>query len=299
MTSGETHHSLRWLAYQLATPAEVILEVSANADTRYRPFWKKRNGKERFIDNPTKELSALQRRIRDELLAPIPLSPIVHGCVKGRSQVTNAGVHTRAKRVSSADVKRCYQSITHRQVYAVFVTAVGLGPELARLLTRITTRRGHLPTGAPTSDVLANLVLSPIDRRLEEIASELGLSVTRFLDNIDYSGPRSNEAIRPTVEALQQIGLSVRHKKTFSRGPHSAHIVTGLTVNGAKASQPKVSRDRVRLRVYELIHARNRGEDTHNRGRSVLGHLANLRRTNEGAAARLVRHLSAAGIRLR
>jgi len=293
------HNTFRWLSYKLRVPVDVLLELEANAEQHYKPFWKKfRNGKRRFIEPPDDKLMMVQKAIRAELLTPIPLSPIVHGCVKGRSPLTNATALVKATNVGSVDVKNFFPSVTNKMVYRVYAEVVGVGPDLASVLTRLTTRGGHLPQGAPTSDALANLVLSPVDRDVERIASELNLRPSRYLDNYDFAGVRTREAIGPTILALQRAMLAVRHKKTFNAGPRTAHIVTGLTVNSSRASVRHSDREIARLKVYELIHARRLGVDTSDLERSLRGRLAHIARTNAGFVLRMTRHLMLAGIGL-
>ncbi|MEQ1575878.1 MAG: hypothetical protein ABL993_16700, partial [Vicinamibacterales bacterium] len=189
----EFHYSLAWLSYELGIPGDVLCELAASAETHYRPFYKYKKGNRRLIDNPDCQLKAVQTEIRNRLLAPLPLSLIVHGCVKRRSAFTNAHVHTKARNLASIDVKRFYPNVTNRMVYALLRDRLRLGPDLARLLTLLTTRLGHLPHGAPTSDAIANLVLAPLDDQIEQLASDLDLRASRYLDNIDLAGVRARE----------------------------------------------------------------------------------------------------------
>jgi hypothetical protein len=127
------HNTLQWLSYRLQVPVEVLVELAANAEAHYNPFWKTfPNGKVRFIEWPDEQLMEVQKRIRAELLVPIPLSPIVHGCVKGRSQLTHAKGLVKASSLASVDVKDFFPSVTRKMVYRVYVWAVGVGPDLAR-----------------------------------------------------------------------------------------------------------------------------------------------------------------------
>jgi RNA-directed DNA polymerase len=293
------HNTLRWLSYKLRVALEVLLELEANAEQHYKPFWKKfKNGKWRFIEKPDDQLMIVQKAIRAELLVPIPLSPIVHGCVKGRSQFTNAATLIKSRSLGSIDVKNFFPSVTNKMVYRVFIEAVGVGPDLAGFLTRLTTRGGHLPQGAPTSDALANLVLSPVDRDVERIASALNLRPSRYLDNYDFAGDQTRDAIGPTIFALQRVRLAVRHRKTFNAGPRAPHVVTGLTVNSSRPSIRHSDREFARLKVYELISARRLGADTRDLERSLRGRLGHIGRTNAGFAIRMARQLALAGIAL-
>jgi RNA-directed DNA polymerase len=288
--------SLRWLSYAIQVPVERIRDLASRADRCYHPFLKVRRGKDRSIDNPNSELKTVQSLIRDNLLAPIPLSDIVHGCVKGRSALTNAMQHVGQRSVSSVDIRKCYPSITNRMVFRFFRDQLKLGPKLAAVLTRLTTKDGHLPTGAPTSDALANLILSPVDHDVVLIAERFGLQKTRFVDNIDFAGPRSREAIGPTIRSLQELGVAVAHRKVFNAGANRPHQVTGYTVNGRRPSLSRKHRDNVRAACHQAIRAHERGESLDEMMPNLRGRLAHVRRTNPQTAERLQGMLLDAGV---
>jgi len=286
------HNTLQWLSFKLQVPIEELEALVANAEQHYRPYWKTfPNGKQRYIEWPDDRLMHVQQRIRSELLLPVPLSPIVHGCVKGRSNLTNASGLVKSPSLGSADVKHFFPSVTNKMVYRAYVEFVGVGPDLARILTLLTTRSGHLPQGAPTSDALGNIALTPVDREVEKIAKALDLRPRRYVDNYDFAGARAREAIEPTIRALRNFGLAVRHKKTFNAGPRSAHIATGYAVNSSRPSVARNARDFARNQVYELIRQRRRGADTKKLERSLRGRLIHLSRTNGGFVVRMKREL--------
>ena len=269
--------------------------MSADADSHYLRWIRQSSGKQREIHIPSDALKLIQHRIRQRLLATLPLPNFVNGCVKGRSALSNALAHIEKSNVASIDVKDCFPSITHHMVYS-FWRRLSFGPSLASMLTKLTTHAGHLPQGTPTSDILANLILAPTDAVIDAVAKDLDLTPTRYLDDIDLSGPRAHEAIPRIVRALRQQGLAVRHRKTYCVGPRDAHLVTGYNVNGSYPSVPKRHRAKVRAVVHRLITARQNSESTAHIEESVIGHLEYLRRTNPGTVVRLERKLAEAGI---
>ena len=288
-------YSIRWLSFKLGVSVAKLKVMSADADSHYRLWVRRCAGKCREIHVPSDALKFLQRRIRQRLLVTLPLPEFVNGCVKGRSALSNALAHVEQGVVASIDVKDCYPSITHHMVYS-FWRRLSFGSSLASTLTKLTTHAGHLPQGTPTSDVLANLILAPTDDAIDAVAKDLDLTPTRYLDNIDLSGPRAHEAIPQVVSALRQQGLAVRHRKTYCAGSQNAHLVTGYNVNGSYPSVPKRHRAKVRAAVHRLIVARQSGESTAHRKEAVKGHLEYLRKTNPGTVVRLERELAEAGI---
>lgn len=130
-----------------------------------------------------------------------------------------------------------------------------------------------------------------------QIAAGLGLIVTRYVDNIDFSGVRSREAILPTIAALQAAGLSVRHKKVMNAGSRRAHVVTGNLVDGRHLRLPRQKRANVRTAVHEIIQRYEEGlpisTKAMNRLRGRLQHLRTQGHPRD--AQRLMVELEAAG----
>ncbi len=278
MTEPALHHSDNWLASLLGYDRRHLRLLADTAKDSYRENSRVIRGKRRTIVEPLDDLKAVQKVIRRRLLLPVKLSPIVYSDIPGRSATANAAQHLHQPSVASIDIRECYPSMTNAMVFRVFREQLRLGDDLAGVLTRLTTLSGHLPQGAPTSGALANLVLSPVDARLEEIAAELELGVTRYVDNIDFSGPLSREAILPTIAILQRRGFSVRHKKVFNAGYAVAHVVTGSLVDGRAVRLPADKRKNVQAAVHELTQRAEQGLPISERSlRSINGRLVHLR----------------------
>jgi hypothetical protein len=65
----------------------------------------------------------------------------------------------------------------------------GFGHDVSRLSTRLTTLRGRLPQGAPTSTAIANLVLSlPLDRPMTAKTRRLKTRFGRLLMTLRCQG---------------------------------------------------------------------------------------------------------------
>lgn len=298
MRTPVEHYSDRWLSFRLSHPRERLRVLASTAERLYISGWRTIKGKQRFITEPFEELKTVQRAIREQLLLPIPLSSIVYSDVPRRSATMNAAQHVNQPSLASIDIRDCYPSMTNSMVFRVFRGPVGLGNNLAHMLTRLTTLSGHLPQGTPTSGAIANLILSPVDVILEQIADGPGLVVTRYVDNIDFSGVRSREAILPTIAALQAIGFSVRHKKVMNAGYRRAHVVTGNLVDGRLLRLPRQKRANVRAAVHEIVQRYQGGLPIGTKAMNRLrGRLQYLRTQGHPRdAERLIGQLEAAGI---
>jgi len=291
-------HSLRGLAWILGVPLERLEALARNTDRHYHPFEKKSAGKApRPIDNPDDDLKEVQRLIRRHFLADRQLDPSVLACVRGGSPFKNAALHANQRNLARVDVKKCFPSITSKMISRLWIR-LGFGPKAASLLTRLTTWRGHLPQGAPTSDMLANLYLADVDLRVGQVAADLELRNSRCMDDIAVSGDgRTREAMPEIIKAVRDLGLAVRHKKTKNAGARKPHELTGYGVTGSQGPKvPQKKIQEIRTNVAQTVLAHRRGEDIEPRMRSIRGSLNYLGRTNQGTKRRLEQQLALAGI---
>lgn len=290
-------HSLRRFEREIGIPLERLRKLAANAEGHYHPFDARRGDKTRLIDNPDEELKQVQRRIRETVLAQHCVDAAVRACVKGGSPLKHAAAVANQLNVAETDLKNCYPKITNKMVFRR-LRDLGYGREPASLLTRICTRKGHLPQGAPTSDLIANQVLAPLDEIANRIAAERGLTYSRCMDGFVVGGTHdTREALAQIIDAIRAAGLAVRRRKTRNAGATRAHEVTGYSVNGKHGPKVrKAKRDEIRTAVYQMVLAHRRGESIDDRVATVKGYFAHLKPTNFGLVRRLVRQITVAGI---
>jgi RNA-directed DNA polymerase len=173
-----------------------------------------------------------------------------------------------------------------------------LGPSDVRLITNLragestdwsrlpnVARLGHLPQGAPSSPMLANLAVRALDEELLALAGATGCRYTRYADDITFSTARRDFSRETGIGLVGQIyrllsrhGLSPNTAKTEIRGPGDRRIVLGLLVNKGQPRLVRDFRERMRMHLYYL-HKHGPAEHARKRGfRTVFG----LRRHLEG-----------------
>ena len=101
---------------------------------------------------------------------------------RGPSPATNAMVHAGSKCVVKLDLVSFFPSVTCAMVYASWETQFGFGPPITPVLTRLTTHKGHLPQGSPTSGYLANLALIPCIPQIRAVVESLGCTVSFYVE---------------------------------------------------------------------------------------------------------------------
>jgi RNA-directed DNA polymerase len=282
----------------LSTPAELALALGMNIPRlRWLAFHTeaatvshyirftipKRSGGTRTLATPHRTLAEAQRWVFAQIVSKLPVEAPAHGFVAGRSILTNAREHANRAIVVNLDLEDFFPSIGFPRVRSVF-KCVGYSPCVATILALLCTEcprrvmdydgvryfaatgtRG-LPQGACTSPGLSNQVARRLDRRLAGLAGKLGVSYTRYADDLAFSG---NEELEGRVGYLiarvrhiaQDEGFTVNETKSRVLRGNTAQVVTGLVVN----DRPGVARAEVR-RLRAILHrARTDGLENQNR----------------------------------
>jgi RNA-directed DNA polymerase len=265
---------LRWLAFH----AEVATRV------HYVSFTvPKKSGGTRTLSAPHRKLAAAQQWALANVVGRLPCVEAAHGFIPGRSTLTNARPHAGKAMVVNMDLEGFFPSISFPRVRSVF-QRLGYSPAVATILALLCTEcprkqvvydgktyhvatgpRG-LPQGACTSPDLSNQVARRLDKRLSGLAAKLGLTYTRYADDLTFSG---NDELTSRVGYLmarvrhiaREEGFTVNERKTRVLRRNAAQKVTGLVVN----DRPGVARKEVR-RLRAILHrARTEGLDAQNR----------------------------------
>ena len=258
-----------------------------------RPFAKKPPKKPRPIDNPTGKLKEAQERINKLLLSPVILPDHIFGAVRYRSIIGNAQCHQGAALLVTLDVRQCFPSITNVHVYQVWANILGCSPVVASLLTKLTTFNRHLPQGAPTSPVLANLFIWSVDEEIRNTCTELGIAYSTWIDDLAFSGDKSREVIQDVVAVLKQSGIRLSHKKIKIMGSRQSKTLTGTRFGNQALRAPKETYDRARAGIHKLESNLISETDKERYCRSLSALIAHIQRICPKDARPLRENLSA------
>jgi RNA-directed DNA polymerase len=228
------------IAQILGISLERLRELADNAERYYREFDRVVKGKERRLVEATGLLKVVQRRTLDRILMRIPPFEGAYGAIKGKSIKENAQEHARSQHILKLDIRSFYPSIHRKKVYKFFFMEQKCSPDVAKLLTELTTRKHSLPLGTSTSPMLADLIVRGIDMRIQGMATKAGLKYTRYVDDITISGGFSLEEFKPLlIRILKQSGFRVKNQKIVSYGPNDRErIITGAAVRNCKVTVP-------------------------------------------------------------
>jgi len=244
------------LAYELKVELSEIDHIIKNIDNFYyqkETIKKNDNGEpkvkngiiqKRVLNPSIKRLKVIQKRLQKNVLQKLTIPDYAFGAVKGKDNISNAKRHQGKKYIFTTDLTNFFPSVNHKQVFEMFVS-FDFSPTVARLLTKLTTYKGKLPQGAPTSPIVANLVFVKTGKRLQEIAIENNLTFTSFVDDLTFSSPTDfNDKIQDLLDAVVEDGFKISHKKTNYKT--KLPTVTGIIVKNNNLDLPKEFKDKMK-----------------------------------------------------
>ncbi|MDP9080307.1 MAG: reverse transcriptase family protein [Bacteroidota bacterium] len=222
----------------------------------------------RKITSPVYRLKIVQQNI-DTWFKEFELPGSMYGGVPGRNNFDNAVPHKNNNFFLSIDLRNFFGNITNSVVHQTLVSN-GFTREEASFITRITTFKGSLPQGAPTSTTLANMSFAPVALLLENFCQERNITFTVFVDDLTFSSKKcfKNE-IGDILLLLKNNGFYVNHKKIHYK-KHSFEI-TGLYVKRGKLHlHREVLKNIHKPGIKEYIHAFNKNAEKYQIKKAAL-----------------------------
>ncbi len=295
--------SLEALEKLVGYRASDISYFAQHADEHYSPFAKKAqvrpfakknvSKKVRWITQPINPLKEIQRRINNHILAQVNLPDYICGGVKGKSTTFNALIHQRSSVLVTIDIQNYFPSIHKGHIYRVWCEILGCSAEVSDILTKLTTYKGYLPQGAPTSTSLANIFLYSVDAPIRAECARLGISYSVWVDDIAFSGNNARRIIPIAIGTLKSVGLTISRRKFRVIGPGERKVITGVVL-GPKLSVPSDYANGLRAGIHKLRVGQIPVEQLEKYLRQLEGSIAYVRGINPDKADRLLRDLEIA-----
>lgn len=240
------------LARALDCSEEEIAYWRRVGDRGYRPVILLRHDKRREMDVPRKPLKRLQRMILRYLGRRIRISRCSFSA-KGRDVIGHATRHLHQGYVCTFDIKDCFPSISSARIVDA-LTAAGMARDEAILVTQLSSARGRLPQGPPTSPFIQNVVFFTLDRELSRLASANQLRYSRYADDLALSGNYNFESTLPEIwAAVERHGFRLNEAKSKFYQPGEVPVITGIQL-GDTAMPSKEFIDNLEIDVDARIH---------------------------------------------
>ncbi len=243
------------LAYILKIPAKELQVIIDNIDKYYykkvelklhkdgTPKMKNGLQQKRVLYPSVNRLKIVQKRILTNILSQITMPDYAYGAIKGRDNVQNAKKHQGKKFIFTTDLRSFYPSVSNRKVFEMF-RILNFSHTVSRLLTQLTTYKGQLPQGAPTSPAIANLVFMKTGNILQTFALKNQLTFSSYIDDLTFSSPFNfKEKTGSIINAILHDNFKISHDKTNYKTKNP--VVTGLTVNNNSLSLPNSFKEKL------------------------------------------------------
>ncbi|MCP2727510.1 reverse transcriptase family protein [Limnofasciculus baicalensis] len=263
-TMGITVGQLRFLAFSRKT----------STISHYIRFKiPKKTGGERLISAPMPRMKNAQHWILVNILEKLELHDTAHGFRRDRSIVSNAQPHVRSDVIINFDLKDFFPSISYKRVKGLFhsfgyseaaATIFGLlctEPEITEVELDgksyyIAMSDRHLPQGSPASPAITNLLCRRLDRRLSQMAENLGFVYTRYADDLTFSASGDSlrhicNILRRTESIVTHEGFTINQEKTRILRKNRQQEVTGVVVN-ERPTIAKKDLKRFRATLYQI-----------------------------------------------
>lgn len=241
--------TLPQLAAYIGIKVETLVGKAKNQ--QYQKFYlPKGKGEKRLIETPEAGLKTLQGQLNKHFQAAYLM--VRPACAYGaliacsdetepRNIYTNAMRHIGSRWLLNVDLRNFFPSISSNKV----LNALQTGPfhfdaQSAAALTLLTTHENRLPTGAPTSSIIANIMCLPLDSYLQELADKYNWTYTRYIDDLTFSGDKrfSMSHLSLIEKGIKEVGLSINTDKLHMGRVSDKPVVTGLVL---RKKRPDVS----------------------------------------------------------
>lgn len=233
---------------------------------------KKPGGKDRTVYIPCPKLKAIQKRIH-ALLLNIENPSYLTAPVKGRSAAENAYIHRYSQEHYQLDIQNFFDSVRVSKVYDFFFQQLKCSQDVAGLMKELVTYYGKLPTGAPSSPIIAFYAYLDLWEKINLEVQQSNCIFTLYIDDLTISGSSVPKSLVWKVKQLIKNHGLAYHKGKFSRGTTE---VTGKLLKGGQIYLP----NRKHRKLYEARQELAITEcevEKEQRQRTIKGYLAEFR----------------------
>lgn len=248
--------------------------------------------KDRLIEPPKQDLKIVQKNLKN-ILSKIIVPDNVFSGIKKRSYIDNAKFHvgSRTRNLYKIDLTAFFPSIHRDTVYKFFKHDMLCSPDVARILTDLTTVDltksnakdlneiydflqsknvscyNHLISGAPTSQILSYLVNHQMFDDMQALADASGVVMTVYVDDVTFSSENwiSQKFKNQIISIVKSYGYLISKKKVKLYTKLYPKLITGVVIN--KDGFPVIKNSLRNKIIIEHLHLRKNPDDTRCRDR--------------------------------
>lgn len=211
---------------------------------------KKDSTEKRNITAPDKRIKEIQTRIL-KLLQNVERPIWLVSGEKGKCYIDNGKSHLNSSYFLTMDIKKFYDNCSREYVFLFFKNRLMMAGDLAGLCTDIVTYDGGIPTGCPTSQIIAYYAYESMFNEICGVACKYGCKYTVYVDDMTFSSKEPFDLKRMKNEVdciLRKYGHKPKYKKVKYYSKGKSVPITGTIVT--RQHQLKVP-NRLQKRVYD------------------------------------------------
>lgn len=257
--------TLTELAEILDFPVKGLIEASQKG---YRSYYVQGKTKKRLIEEPNAILKLLLKNLKEILFDTFDC-PEYNKCWLGGNNYINAQAHAGQHAFVTTDISSFFTNSKTCYVRKFFKNKLNISGEALDMLVHMYTYRGHIPTGAPTSSILAFLAHKYLFDEIAQHMEERDITFTLYVDDITLSAKHgiTREEIKFIKSVLKKHKLEIKPEKTKFFNFKKAMITGFYLTQGGKISVP----DSVGHKVVSLLREKNLGDMSKKELRRLIG----------------------------
>ena len=253
------------LAEILDFPVKGLIEASQKG---YRSYYVQGKTKKRLIEEPNAILKLLLKNLKEILFDTFDC-PEYNKCWLGGNNYINAQAHARQHAFVTTDISSFFTNSKACYVRKFFKEKLKISGEALDILVQMCTYRGHIPTGAPTSSILAFLAHKDLFDEIAQHMEEKDITFTLYVDDITLSAKHGilGKKIKFIKSVLKKHKLEIKPEKTKFFSFKKAMITGFYLAQGGKISVP----DSVGYKVVSLLREKKLEDMNKKELRRVIG----------------------------
>ena len=257
--------TLSELAQVLKIPEENLIEETQKG---YRSYFVQGKTKKRLIEEPNMILKDILKDLK-KLLVKMFDCPEYNKCWSGGNNYQNARAHAGQHAFVTTDISSFFTNSKACYVRKFFKEKLKISGEALDMLVHMCTYKGHIPTGAPTSSILAFLSHKYLFDGIAEYMSKRDIIFTLYVDDITLSAKHgiTGEEIKFIKSVLKKHKLEIKPEKTKFFNFKKAMITGFYLSQGGKISVP----DNVGHKVVSLLREKPLEDMNKKEIRKVIG----------------------------
>lgn len=257
--------TLSELAEILDFPVKSLIEANQKG---YRSYYVQGKSKKRLIEEPNILLKLILKELKETLFEMF-YCPEYNKCWLGGNNYINAQAHAGQHAYVTTDISSFFTNSKARYVRKFFKDKLKISGEALEILVQMCTYRGHIPTGAPTSSILAFLSHKDLFDEIAQHMEERDITFTLYVDDITLSAKHgiTGEEILFIKSILKRHKLEIKPEKTKFYSFKKAMITGFYLTQGGKISVP----DSVGYKVVSLLREKPLEDMNKKELRRVIG----------------------------